>query len=97
MISYISLGQSHPWIPWLIFTIMWSLTWGWAFVRSWDREHAEVERLKNLLLDEYRAHVVGLHKHSIIWNLAHEREVASKISGDPKLIQQAIEMVKRKS
>ncbi len=39
VISYVPLGQSHPWIPWLTFVLIWSYTWGRAFVRSWNREH----------------------------------------------------------
>lgn len=96
-ISYLPLGTKHPWIPWSVFVFMWSLTWAWAFVRSWNREHDEVERLKQLLLDEYVAHVVARHKDNIIWNLAHERDLAASISGDQILIQRAIESVKTES
>ena len=42
-ISYIPLARSTPWLPWLVFVLMWSFSWGWAFVRSWNREHAIVE------------------------------------------------------
>jgi hypothetical protein len=42
VVSYIPLGKDHPWIPWLTFVIMWSFSWGWAFVRSWNRENRKV-------------------------------------------------------
>jgi hypothetical protein len=52
VISYTPLGQSHPWIPWLTFVIMWSVSWAWAFVQSWNREHRKVF----LLIREFVLH-----------------------------------------
>jgi hypothetical protein len=52
-ISYLPLGQAHPWIPWLAFVIMWSISLGWAFVSSWNREHRKVFVLvRELLIPE---------------------------------------------
>ena len=42
ILSYVPLGKAHQWIPWLIFVSLWSFSWGWAFVRSWNREHRKV-------------------------------------------------------
>jgi hypothetical protein len=41
-ISDVPIGKTHPWIPWLIFLVMWSWTWAWAFVKSWNRENRKV-------------------------------------------------------
>lgn len=93
-ISYIPIAHAYPWIPWSVFIVLWSVSWGWAFVRSWNREHAEMERLRQLLLREYTVQVAGLHKSNIVWNIAHERDLLSKMNGDEKLIHEAIEIVK---
>jgi hypothetical protein len=54
-VSYLPLGQAYPWVPWLVFVFMWSLSWGWAFVRSWNREHRKVFILvRELLVPEFQ-------------------------------------------
>lgn len=40
--SYVPLGKSHPWLPWLVFVCMWSFSWAWAFVRSFNREYRKM-------------------------------------------------------
>ena len=94
VLSYVPIGQTHPWVPWLLFVLIWSISWGWTFVRSWNREHSEVERLKSLLLHEYVVQVRGLHKSNIVWNVSHERQLFSEMNGDEALIRQAIQIVK---
>lgn len=63
VISYLPLGQAHPWLPWLVFVIMWSASWAWAFVRSWNREHRKVFLLTREFLLPELAHV--LHVASV--------------------------------
>jgi DNA-binding transcriptional ArsR family regulator len=46
-ISYLPLGRAHRWVPWLTFVVLWSLSWGWAFIRSWNRERAAVEEARS--------------------------------------------------
>jgi hypothetical protein len=45
-VSYLPLGNSHPWIPFIAFVLIWSVAWIWAFVRSWTREHDRGEAYK---------------------------------------------------
>jgi hypothetical protein len=94
VISYVPIGPTHHWIPWMIFLVIWSWTWGWAFARSWIREHERAERYHLLLIDEYvgliRQQRTSLSAALMIPNEAEMRYYLEHIEGDHELIREAV-------
>lgn len=44
--SYIPIGQSHRWLPYMLFVIVWVFSWGWAFKRMWERQQSQLSMLQ---------------------------------------------------
>jgi hypothetical protein len=90
----ISAVRTHPAGSLCVLFIWWSLVWAWAFRRSWNRERSEVERLKQLLIDEYVVLIgklrLSLSPAVVVPSEAETQYYLKQINGDPKLIREAV-------
>jgi hypothetical protein len=94
-ISLLPLGRAHPWVPWLTFVILWSVSWGWAFVRSWNRERAIAEEFKGECAEIYAevllSHLLELSVHGVISFQQHS--VANSLRLSERKIMQGLEVL----